>query len=79
MVFLSRNKGAITSELQKGRENHRWVVSRRGEGEGGRRPRQGLTSQLLPQGPDMSDTFILIGRTARESSEEETERITERS
>lgn len=68
--------------MQKGRENHWWVVSRRGGGgvgEGGRRPRQGLTSQLLPQGPDLSDTFILIGRAARESSEEETERITERS
>lgn len=55
------------------------VVSRRGGGEGGRRPGQGLTSQLLPQGPDMSNTFILTGRAARESSEEETERITERS
>lgn len=42
-----------------------------------RRPHWGLAGQLLPQGPDMRDTFILTGRVTPESSEEETGRITE--
>lgn len=42
-----------------------------------RRPHRGLAGQLLPQGPDMRDTFILTGRVTPESSEEETGSITE--
>lgn len=45
--------------------------------EEGRRPHQGLVGQLLPQGPDLRDTFILTGRASPESNEEETGRINE--
>lgn len=42
-----------------------------------RRPHRGLVGQLLPQGPDMRDTFILTDRVTPESNEEETGRINE--
>ena len=42
-----------------------------------RRPHQGLAGQLLPQGPDMTETFILAGRVTQGSNEEETGRTTE--
>lgn len=45
-------------------------------GRGGRR-HQGLVGQLLPQGPDMRDTFILTGRVTPESNEEQTGSINE--
>lgn len=41
------------------------------------RPHRGLAGQLLPQGPDMRDTFILTGRVTPESNEEEAGRILE--
>lgn len=46
-------------------------------GRGGGRRHQGLVGQLLPQGPDMRDTFILTGRVTPESNEEQTGSINE--
>lgn len=40
-----------------------------------RRAHWGLAGQLLPQGEDMRDTFILTGRVTPESREEETGRV----
>lgn len=79
------NKGAITREMEGGRKEGReirgvgWGGGRGGRGGegGGEGPRRGLNGQLLPQGPDMRDTFIVTGRVTPESSEDETGRITE--
>lgn len=76
-VLFKRNKGALTPEMEVGRKKRKKGWKEERVREEGRRPHGGLVGQLLPQGPDLRDTFILTGRVSPESNEEETGRTNE--